>query len=104
MFFSRKVCIFLVGGKFVGWPRKKKIVTINLGRCTVFAFWTKVGPVFGWTKMNGRIENLFIVFSTLLQFFKCFVVPEIFIILNLSKIVFPFLKSANTNSHAVYNL
>ena len=48
MFFSRKVCIFLVGGNFVGWPRKKKIVTINLGRCTVFAFWTKVGPVFGF--------------------------------------------------------
>ena len=56
------------------------------------------------TKMNGRIENLFIVFSTLLQFFKCFVVPEIFSILNFSKIVFPFLKSANTNSLAVYDL
>lgn len=26
MFFSRKVCIFLVGGKFVWWPRKKKIL------------------------------------------------------------------------------
>ena len=45
--FQEKFVFFWSGENFL-YGKAKKIATINLGRCKVFAFWTKVGLVFGF--------------------------------------------------------